>query len=75
MEARPLLNKPLDVLVQHVVTIAIGGGFKSDELLQEVRTTQSFGSLTEGEFTGKQVIHPSKSDQTWVIAEDQILRE
>ncbi len=27
-----------------------------------------------GEFTGTQVIHPNKSDQTWVIADDQILR-
>ena len=50
LEARPLLNKPLDVLVQHVVTIAIGGGFTSGELLREVRTTQSFGSLTEDEW-------------------------
>ena len=50
MEARPLLNKPLDVLVQHVVTIAIGGGFTSEDLLQEVRTTQSFATLTEDEW-------------------------
>ena len=27
-----------------------------------------------GEFTGTQVIHPNKSDQTWVIADNQILR-
>ena len=27
-----------------------------------------------GEFTGTQVIQPNKSDQTWVIADDQILR-
>jgi len=27
-----------------------------------------------GKFTGTQVIHPRKSDQTWVIADDQILR-
>ena len=27
-----------------------------------------------GQFTGTQVIHPSKSDQTWVIVDDQILR-
>jgi DNA ligase-associated metallophosphoesterase len=27
-----------------------------------------------GEFTGTQVIHPSKSDQTWVIVEDEILQ-
>lgn len=50
MEVRPLLNKPLDVLVQHAVTIAIGGGFSSAELLQEVRTTKAFESLNEGEW-------------------------
>jgi len=50
LEARVLLNKPLDVLVQHVVTIAIGGGFTSEELFQEVRTTQSFATLTEDEW-------------------------
>jgi len=27
-----------------------------------------------GEFTGTQLIYPKKSDQTWVIADDQILR-
>jgi len=27
-----------------------------------------------GEFTGTQVIRPSKSDQTWVIADDQVLK-
>ncbi len=50
MEARPLLNKPLDVLVQHAVTIAIGGGFTSEDLLEEVRTTQAFQSLTDDEW-------------------------
>ena len=50
LEARPLLNKPLDVLAQHAVTIAIGGGFTSDELLNEVRTTQAFASLTHTEW-------------------------
>ena len=50
MEARPLLSKPLDVLVQHVVTIAIGGGFTSENLLQEVRTTQAYQFLTSEEW-------------------------
>ena len=45
LEARPLLSKPLDVLAQHVVTIAIGGGFTFAELLDEVRTTHCFQSL------------------------------
>lgn len=50
MEARPLLNKPLDVLVQHAVTIAIGGGFVSADLLEEVRSTQAFSELREDEW-------------------------
>ncbi len=50
MEARPLLSKPLDALMQHVVTIAIGGGFTSENLLQEVRTTQAYRFLTSEEW-------------------------
>ncbi len=50
MEARPLLSKPLDVLVQHAVTIAIGSGFTSDDLFQEVQNTQAFKSLSEDEW-------------------------
>ena len=50
LEARPLLQKPLDVLAQHLVTIAIGGGFHSPELQQEVRKTQTYESLTDIEW-------------------------
>ncbi|HBV61565.1 MAG TPA: ligase-associated DNA damage response DEXH box helicase [Rhodopirellula sp.] len=50
LEARPLLQKPLDVLAQHLVTIAIGGGFHSPALLQEVRKTQAYESLTDLEW-------------------------
>ncbi len=38
LESRPQWLSPLDVLIQHAVTIAIGGGFDADELLNEVRT-------------------------------------
>ena len=50
LEARPLLDKPLDVLAQHAVTIAIGGGFTKQGLLSEVRKTLAYQSLTEQEF-------------------------
>lgn len=50
MEARSLLKNPLDVLVQHAVTIAIGGGFIAADLLEEVRTTQAFQSLSDAEW-------------------------
>ena len=50
IEARPVPYKPLDVLVQHMVTIALGGGFRSAELLAEVRTAWSYRDLTEEEW-------------------------
>ncbi|WP_432379871.1 ligase-associated DNA damage response DEXH box helicase [Duganella sp. P38] len=50
IEARPVPDKPLDVLVQHLVTIALGGGFRSEELLAEVRTAWSYRNLTDDEW-------------------------
>ncbi len=50
IESRPPLNRPLDVLAQHVVTVALGGGFKSAGLLEEVRQTNAYKSLTEIEW-------------------------
>lgn len=38
---------PLDVLVQHLVTVALGGGFRPDELWEEVRTTHAYATLQE----------------------------
>ncbi|MGK0483950.1 MAG: ATP-dependent Lhr-like helicase [Planctomycetota bacterium] len=50
VESRPPILRPLDVLAQHVVTVAIGGGFRSDELLAEVRTTHAYRDLTDEEW-------------------------
>jgi ATP-dependent Lhr-like helicase len=50
IEARPVPEKPLDVLVQHLVTIALGGGFRSDELKAEVRSAWSYRKLTDEEW-------------------------
>jgi ATP-dependent Lhr-like helicase len=50
IEARPVPDKPLDVLVQHLVTIALGGGFRPDELLAEVRSAWSFRHLSDEEW-------------------------
>lgn len=50
IESRRPLRKPLDVLAQHVVTISIGGGFQSDDLLGEVRTTVAYRELTDEEW-------------------------
>jgi len=50
IEARLPLNKPLDVLAQHVVTIAAGGGFRAPDLLDEVRTAYAYRHLSEAEW-------------------------
>jgi ATP-dependent Lhr-like helicase len=50
IEGRQPLNKPLDVLLQHMVTIALGGGFRADELLAEVRRTHAYRHLDEREW-------------------------
>lgn len=50
IEARPPLAKPLDVLAQHLVTVALGGGFRPDELLTEVRSTRAFAELSDAEW-------------------------
>jgi ATP-dependent Lhr-like helicase len=50
IEARQVPDKPFDVLVQHLVTVALGGGFRSAELLDEVRGAWSYRALTEEEW-------------------------
>ena len=50
IESRSPLKNPLDVLAQHVVTVAVGGGFRPQELLNEVRTTAAYRDLTELEW-------------------------
>jgi ATP-dependent helicase Lhr and Lhr-like helicase len=50
VEARPPLDRPLDVLVQHLVTIALGGGFEASALLDEVRDTHAFSALSDEEW-------------------------
>ena len=46
IEARLTPHQPLDVLVQHLVTVALGGGFVPDALYAEVRQTAAFADLT-----------------------------
>ncbi len=50
IETRATPDKPLDVLVQHLVTVALGGGFKANELFTEVRTAHAYRKLTREEF-------------------------
>ena len=50
IEARLVPNKPFDVLVQHLVTVALGGGFRSGQLLAEVRSAWSYRALSDEEW-------------------------
>jgi ATP-dependent Lhr-like helicase len=50
IERRAVPDKPLDVLVQHLVTVALGGGFEPESLFAEVRQTHAFRDLTRDEF-------------------------
>ena len=50
IEERHGWRAPLDCLVQHLVTRALGGGFEADALFDEIRTTACFQSLTRAEF-------------------------
>lgn len=46
LEGRTPLEKPLDLLAQHAVTLAVGEGFDASSLYDEVRTTHAFRNLT-----------------------------
>ena len=41
---------PLDVLTQHLVSCALGGGFRPAALLAEVRTTHAYAGLTDAQW-------------------------
>jgi len=50
IEARTPYRKPLDVLVQHMVTVALGEGFDKHDLYNELTRTHAFNDLTTTEF-------------------------
>jgi ATP-dependent Lhr-like helicase len=45
IESRQPLRGSLDVLAQHAVTLALGGGFDADELYREVLGTHAYAAL------------------------------
>ena len=51
IEPRESPHKPLDVLVQHLVSMALGGGFLPDELYEEVRQAWAYRDLTPQDWT------------------------
>lgn len=50
VETRVPPEAPIDVLVQHLVTVALGGGFDADALHAEVRTTWAYRDLDRAAF-------------------------
>ena len=50
IEKREVPVKPHDVLVQHMVTLALGSGFTPNALFAEVKTAWSYRDLTQAEF-------------------------
>jgi ATP-dependent Lhr-like helicase len=50
IEPRHPLPKPLDVLAQHLVTLACGDGFVEKALFSELRGTESYADLSREEF-------------------------
>ena len=59
VEARSAPDAPLDVLVQHLVSMALGGGFFAEDMLAEVRDSWSYRAL---------------SDDAWAWALDFVVR-
>jgi ATP-dependent helicase Lhr and Lhr-like helicase len=49
IESRDPVDRPLDLLAQHLVTRAIGGGFTRESILAELRTTRAYAEVTEAE--------------------------
>src|SRR5690606_37589187 len=50
IEPRPVPRLSLDVLAQHLVTRALGGGFEAGEALREARSTCAFATLGDAEW-------------------------
>ncbi len=50
IEARTPIHQPLDLLAQHLITIALGSGFTAPAMLREVRTTHAFRHLSDTEW-------------------------
>jgi ATP-dependent Lhr-like helicase len=50
MESRNPIHKPLDVLVQYLVTLAVSDGFLPDVIYKEIKQCFSYSSLEKEEF-------------------------
>lgn len=50
VESRVPLEKPLDLLVQHLITCAIGCPFEAEAMRHEIQSTHAFSKLTDTEW-------------------------
>ena len=50
IEARPPLRLSLDVLAQHCITLALGGGFQPEALYAEITGTHAFAALSRAQW-------------------------
>lgn len=50
VESRVPLEKPLDLLVQHLITCAIGCPFEAEAMRHEIQSTHAFSKLTDAEW-------------------------
>jgi ATP-dependent Lhr-like helicase len=50
VEERIPYVRSFDVLVQYLITLAVGGGFKQDEIYKEIKGTFSYSSVSEEEW-------------------------
>jgi ATP-dependent Lhr-like helicase len=51
LESRPPLNKPIDVLIQHIISRALGDGVTRGQLERELADTVGFASVTKDELS------------------------
>lgn len=50
IEERIPYVRSFDVLIQYLITLAVSDGFRADEILEEIRGTFSYSSVTDDEF-------------------------
>lgn len=50
IEPRFPVTNSLDVLSQHLITIAIGGGFKEKQMKREIKSTNAFRKISDAEW-------------------------
>ena len=50
VEARLPVDRPLDLLTQHLVTIAVGEGFEEETMKAEVRSSRAYRDLSDAEW-------------------------